>query len=99
MTQTTVKNAMHWIIRSNADLIIIIESLTFYLDTKSKNEKALFSFGFEWPDRDREISKLSLKEIEELIDLLEDRFVVKVLGLPQSLKFKLYETLMMESGT
>jgi hypothetical protein len=83
------------------DLIALLIDLDNHFSNIIDNNNSDIVFNYYndkwefWPD----INKLSLNELKEFVNELENQFVLQVLGLGDSVKRKLYEELNMQSGT
>jgi hypothetical protein len=80
------------------DVASLLKDLEVHIQSKSTNKIKFNYYDDFWEFAD-ELNDLSLEDLKEFVNLLEDEFVVYLLTLPQSFKFKLYSELMMEPGT
>lgn len=80
------------------DLLAIMQDLSNYLNDKEDGEEEVY-FTSSWSNIEKHVNQLSLKDIEKLIDLLEDKLVNMLLNRSDSnngFKIKLYKRLLKE---
>jgi hypothetical protein len=83
------------------DLIALLMDLDNHLSNVMDNNNSDIVFNYYddkwefWTD----LNRLSLDELKEFVNELEDQFVLQVLGLGSSVRRKLYKELIMQSGT
>jgi hypothetical protein len=93
---TTLQDIIN-LIGYECDLLAIMQDLSNYLE--EYDETAYFTAEPSWSNIEEYVNQLSFKDIEKLIDLLEDKLVNMLLNRSDSnngFKIKLYKRLLKE---